>query len=174
MENNVSKLVESIVSDDISDMISDMKETNRYVNKLQSYVDDLEDKKIKISKDIMGCKIASDIRKLKDDISTCDKIIKEIKGDISYVKTTSMLYTFYRKARKILPKDILADINKEVNSHMLINKLSIGDELQCIIPCDSVNRGDICECTDIDKFNNLVSVNNINKYYNINNFRPLQ
>ena len=159
--------------DNCTDVIIDIEKTNEYINKLSKYIDKAEDKKIEISNTMSETTNLMDKEMLKREISEYDKIIRSIKNDISYVKTSSMMYVFYKKARKMIPKHLLKEIETEVNNQMLINMISVGDELTCIVTCDGVSEGDKCECSNIDKFNDLISINGKNEYYNIRNFKPL-
>lgn len=159
--------------DNCTDIIIDTEKTNEYINKLTEYIDQAEDKKLKILETISESTNFMDKEVLKKDAAECDKIIRNIRNDISYVKTSSMMYIFYKKARKILPKDLLKKVEMEVNNQMFINTLSVGDGMVCIVACGGISEGEECECGNIDKFNDLVSIGNKNEYHSIRNFRPL-
>jgi len=167
----ISDYVESIAMENFCDIIDDVNRTEQLIGKLCVFKDQAEDKKIQLKRSIASKTHILNIELIQDDIAECNKIIKKINDDISYVRTASTMYVFYKKAREILPKDLLKKLEAEVNSHMLINKVSVGDELTCIIPCDDIGRNAVCKCSNIDKFNNKIAVKGRNGYHSINNFR---
>jgi len=169
--NRISDYVESIAMDNFHNIIDDIAKTDQLIIKLYLFINQAEDKKILLKRSLVDAETAPECEQIRDNIAECNKIIRKIESDISHVRTASKLYVFYKKARKGVPKDILNKLDTEVNAHMLINRVSIGDKLTCIIPCDDINRNDVCECSNIDKFHDLIAVKGKNGYHNANHFR---
>jgi hypothetical protein len=175
-ENKIASYVESLASDDMVHVITDMAKTSMYINKLHMYIDELEDKKIILSDKLSNGSTMNthDSIKLKNDIADCNRTIRRIQNDISYVKTSSIAFAFYAESKQCMDKDTFKSIEKKINGRMLINVVSVGDMLQCIISDGNTQAGISYVCENIDKFNALVSMEGCKGYYDINNFRPLK
>lgn len=96
-------------------MITDLEKTYEYIDKLSELRDSLEDKKIILKRGMSSERNVIDAEILRNDIIDCNKIIKKIDSDISHAKMSSRLYVFYAKARTMIPKELLNNIDDEVN-----------------------------------------------------------
>lgn len=171
-DNPISKYVKSLTMDNFVEIVTDLEKSNQYIEKLTTYIDQAEDKKLELYRMKSETDDPISIKTFNENITECNKIIKKIEADISFIKSSSMLATFYKRARKIVGKELLKKIDREVNSELYINNLSVGDNMQCVVSCGDNMIGEICVCGGIDKFNNLVSIKGKDGYHNVMCFRP--
>ena len=124
--NKIAEYVESLVTDELTDVITDITKTSRHINKLDMYIDELEDKKIVLLRKLDNMDADTSRTGMKNNVTDCNRAIRRIQNDISYVKSSSFVFAFLAEAKKFLSKDIITSIISKVNANILINTIEIG------------------------------------------------